>query len=97
MLGGIFLVLGLFGGGASLQVFRLLPFPVLGVLLAYVGFQHMLLARDLRGWQSWSTALLVLALAIWTGNLAIGFAAGAAVYYVWGWIASGLKPPVQQD
>ena len=97
MLGGIFLVLGLFGGGASLQVFRLLPFPVLGVLLAYVGSQHMLLARDLRGWQSWSTALLVLALAIWTGNLAIGFAAGAAVYYVWGWIASGLKPPVQQD
>jgi SulP family sulfate permease len=83
MLGVIFLALGLFGGSASLQVFRLLPFPVLGVLLAYVGFQHMLLARDLRGWQSWCTALLVLVLAIWTGNLAYGFAAGAVLFYVW--------------
>jgi hypothetical protein len=86
ILGGIFLALGLFGGEASMQVFMLLPFPVLGVLLAYVGFQHMLLARDLRGWRAWLTALLVLALAILTGNLAIGFATGAALYYVWGWI-----------
>jgi SulP family sulfate permease len=97
MLGGMFLVLGLFGGGASLQVFQLLPFPVLAILLAYVGFQHMLLARDLRGWQAWSTALLVLALAIWTGNLAIGFAVGAALYYVWGWIERRFKPSLEQS
>jgi len=86
ILGVIFLTMGLFGGKASMQVFRLLPFPVLGVLLAYVGLQHMLLARDLRGWQAWSTALLVLALAIYTRNLAIGFASGAVLYYVWGWV-----------
>ena len=83
MLGVIFLTLGLFGGEASLQVIQLVPFPVLGVLLAYVGFQHMLLARDLNGWQAWSTAILVLALAIWTSNIAIGFIAGAALYYLW--------------
>lgn len=86
MLGGVFLALGLFGGEASFQVFQLLPFPVLGVLLAYVGFQHMLLARDLRGWQAWLTGLLVLVLAILTGNLAIGFATGAALSYAWEWI-----------
>lgn len=96
MLGVIFLVLGLFGGSASLQVFRLLPFPVLGVLLAYVGFQHMLLARDLQGWQSWCSALLVLALAIWTGNLAYGFAAGAVLYYAWSWIEKRFQPPLEQ-
>jgi SulP family sulfate permease len=92
MLGAIFLVLGLFGGEASMQILRLLPFPVLGVLLAYVGFQHMLLARDLRGWRAWLTALLVLALAMWTSNLAIGFATGAGFYFVSGWIIRRLWP-----
>jgi len=92
MLGGIFLALGLFGGEASLLVFQLLPFPVLGVLLAYVGLQHMLLARDLRGWRAWLTALLVLVLAILTGNLAIGFVSGAALYYAWEWIVKRFWP-----
>lgn len=92
LLAVIFLVLGLFGAQASMQVLSLLPFPVLGVLLAYVGFQHMLLAQDLRGWQAWLTALLVLALAILTGNLAIGFASGAAFYYIWELILRYFRP-----
>jgi sulfate permease, SulP family len=92
MLGGIFLVVGLFGGEASMQLFGLIPLPVLGVLLAYVGFQHMFLARDLRGWVAWLTALLVLALAIWTGNLAIGFATGAVCYYGLQWLVRQLRP-----
>ena len=88
MLGTIFLLLGLLGGSASMQIFGLIPFPVLGVLLAYVGFQHMLLARDLRGWQAWLTALLVLILAIWTSNLAIGFLSAAAFHHLWNWLTS---------
>jgi SulP family sulfate permease len=88
MIGGIFLLLGLLGGQASLQVLRLIPFPVLGLLLAYVGIQHMLLARDLRGWREWATALIVLGLSIWTGNLAIGFISAAAFYYVWSWLGA---------
>ena len=88
MLGGMFLALGLLGGDASMQIFRLIPFPVLGVLLAYVGFQHLLLARDLRGIRPWVTALVVLGAAIWTGNLAIGFVAAAALYHLWGWLAA---------
>lgn len=87
MLGGIFLALGLLGGTASMQMFRLIPFPVLGVLLAYVGFQHALLARDLCGRREWIIGLLVLALAIWTGNLAIGFVSAAVVHHGWSWLA----------
>jgi SulP family sulfate permease len=88
MLGGIFLTLGLLGGSASMQVLGLIPFPILGVLLAYVGFQHMLLACDLRGAQAWLTALLVLAIAIATSNLAIGFVSAAVFYHLWNWLAS---------
>jgi SulP family sulfate permease len=89
MLGGIFLILAIFGGQTVLNIFRLIPFPVLGILLAYVGWQHFLLIRDLEHTaQNWTTALLVLALAIWTGNLAIGFISAAILYHVWGWVRS---------
>ncbi len=88
MLGSIFLALAVFGGQTVMNVFRMIPFPVLGVLLAYVGFQHMLLARDLRGRQAWLTALLVLALAIWTSNLAVGFVSAALFYHLWNGLAA---------
>jgi hypothetical protein len=92
MLGSIFLALGLFGGQASMRVFGLIPFPVLGVLLAYVGFQHALLARDLRGSREWASALLVLVLTVWTGNLAVGFISGAVFYHLWYWLAARFSP-----
>ncbi|MHB8777170.1 MAG: putative sulfate/molybdate transporter [Anaerolineales bacterium] len=88
MLGSIFLALAIFGGQTVMNIFRMIPFPVLGVLLAYVGFQHMLLARDLRGRQAWLTALLVLALAILTSNLAIGFVSAALFYHLWNGLAA---------
>jgi SulP family sulfate permease len=87
MLGGLFLLLAIFGGQTVMNVFRLIPFPVLGILLAYVGWQHFLLIRDLeRTAQNWSTALLVLALTLWTGNLAIGFISAAGFYHLWNWV-----------
>jgi SulP family sulfate permease len=84
MIGSLFLIIGLLGGPAVAGVIRLVPFAVLGILLAYVAVQHALLARDLRGWREWLTALLVLALSVYTGNLAIGFISAAVVYHGWG-------------
>lgn len=86
MIGSLFLIIGLLGGQAVAGVIRLVPFAVLGILLAYVAVQHALLARDLRGWREWLTALLVLALSVYTGNLAIGFISAAVVYHLWGWV-----------
>jgi len=87
MLGLGFLGLGLFAGESSMRVFGLIPFPVLGVLLAYVGVQHALLARDLRGAWALSTAGLVLILTILTGNLGVGFISGSVFHAVWSWIS----------
>ena len=92
MLGGIFLALGLLGGQTSLQIFNLIPFPVLGVMLAYIGFQHMLLALDLHGQREWISALFVLALAIMTNNLAVGFISGSVFYHLWGLLNGVLVP-----
>ena len=81
MLGVTFLLLGLLGGQTLLPVLKLIPFPALGVLLAYVGVQHGLLARDLRGLAEWLPALAIAVTAWFTRNLAIGFAAGASLHF----------------
>jgi SulP family sulfate permease len=83
MIGTIFLALGLVGGQATMDLFALIPFPILGVLLAYIAWQHALLARDLSGWHEVITSGLVLFLAVLTDNLAIGFIAGAIFYHLW--------------
>ncbi|NOG74962.1 MAG: sulfate permease [Chloroflexi bacterium] len=89
MLGSVFLILAIFGGNAMMNLFRLVPFPVLGILLAFVGWQHFRLALNLEPTaQNWTAALLVLALTIWTGNLAISFASSAILYHSWSWAVS---------
>ncbi len=82
LIGAMFLALGLLGGAGLLSLLRLIPFPALGVLLAYVGVQHMLLAKDLRGLLAWSVALLVALIAWITHNLALGFLGGVTLYAV---------------
>lgn len=86
IIGTLFLALGLFGGGSILSLLGLIPFAALGVLLAYVGIQHMMLAADLRGAQAWSVAVLVALVAWFTLNLAWGFGAGLLLHSVWVWV-----------
>lgn len=80
MLAGIFLAAGLFGGAGLLPLVRLIPFPVLGVLLVVVALQHGRLALDLRGSAEWLPALAVAVTAWLTRNLVIGYAAGLLVH-----------------
>jgi MFS superfamily sulfate permease-like transporter len=81
MLGAFFLLFGLLGGQSLLPLLQLIPLGVLGVLLGFVGVQHGLLARDLSGWREWLPALAVAVTTWFTRNLAIGFAAGAAMHF----------------
>ena len=85
IIGTLFLALALVGGSSILSILALIPFSALGVLLAYVGFQHLWLAADLRGIQAWSVALLVALVAWFTQNLAWGFGAGLLLHYAWAW------------
>lgn len=83
IIGTLFLALGLLGGAGLLSLLRLIPFPALGVLLVYVGVQHMLLAKDLRGVRAWMVALSVAVLAWLTQNLALGFLGGITLHAAW--------------
>lgn len=77
--GSTLLVAGLFFGETALDVFALIPAPVLGAMLAYTGVRHALLVGDQRG------AALVVALAMGivgglTRNLTYGMAVGLPAY-----------------
>jgi len=52
----------------------------------------MQLALDLKGRRDWITALMVLAIAMLTTNLAAGFVSGALFYYLWGRVATRFVP-----
>lgn len=76
LMGMLCLALALFVDGNVLPILALIPYPVLGTLLAFVGVQHGLLARDLCGWEEWSLAATTAAVGFATHNLAFGFGAG---------------------
>lgn len=91
LIGSFFLAMGLFGGSTLFPLLALIPFSALGVLLAYVGLQHMWLASDLQGVQAWSVALLVALVAWISQNLAWGFAAGFALHLACRWLPSAFR------
>ena len=85
MLGVLMLLLlasAVFWGTDVLRYLSLLPYPVLGVLLAFVGVQHGLLARKVSGTAEAAVAILVGVVTGLTGNLAAGFGSGIALYYL---------------
>lgn len=79
-IGGLFVVLALLFGRSLASLFGVLPQPVLGILLAYVGVEHARLLRDiLRIPGEMAIAACIGILTLVTGNLAIAFTAGMAL------------------
>ncbi|MBI4302802.1 MAG: sulfate permease [Chloroflexi bacterium] len=80
MIGGMLLLLGMVFGTNALSILSLIPLSVLGVLLAIVGVYHASLARGLSGKRQYSTAVAVAAVAVISGNLALGFGVGIVLH-----------------
>lgn len=85
MMAALCLTIALFVDGSVLPILSLIPYPVLGVLLLFVGVQHALLARDLRGDQM-AIALSIAGTTLATRNLAMGFASGILLHRALRWI-----------
>lgn len=76
-IGGLFVALALLFGKSIAALFGLLPSPVLGILLLYVGIEHARLVRDIvEVPRELAVAVGIGLLTLATGNLAIAFAAG---------------------
>ncbi len=76
LMGVLCLALALFVDGNVVPILMLIPYPVLGVLLGFVGFQHGMLVRDLRTWDELAIALTIAGVGFATQNLALGFGIG---------------------
>lgn len=75
IIGGALLAFGLLAGEHATKLMALLPFAVMGVLLAFAGAQLALMIRDVRERNDLFVVLAILAVALAT-NLAWGFAVG---------------------
>jgi len=80
IIGFVCLVLGLTFGKEAINIVKLIPYPILGIMLFYVGVRHSLLVVDLRG-KELLIAFLIGIMSLSSGNLAIGYLAGMAVWY----------------
>jgi len=74
-------LLALVFGESVVSVLRLLPFSVLGVLLAFAGIQLALVIQDVHDRKELFVALLMVGLAL-VFNLGVAFFLGIAVAYV---------------
>ncbi len=83
IMGIVCLALGLFVDGGALPILTLIPYPVLGVLLAFVGLQHSLLVCHLTRWDEIVIALSIAAVSLVTHNLAIGLGVGIMLHQGW--------------
>lgn len=79
--GGFYLVLGLGLGAAAPTFLAIFPPAVLGILVGYVGWQHLLLVRRLSERADLAIAFLIGAITLVSGSLALGFGIGLAVYW----------------
>ncbi len=79
VIGSVCLLLALFGGSA-VAILKLIPMPILGVFLIYVGIQHAAFLRDIvRNRISLLIAVCVGGVALATTNLTYGFLVGFAL------------------
>ncbi|MDP6494117.1 MAG: putative sulfate/molybdate transporter [Dehalococcoidia bacterium] len=89
IIGGLFVALAIFVDGNVVPILSLIPYPVLGVLVMFVGVQHGMLAKDLRSARDIPVAVLVAVVALVTTNLAIGFASGICLYLILSALGTG--------
>lgn len=82
IIGSSLVALALVFGSSAVDLFGLIPYPVLGVMLGVVGVQHALLARDCRRLDELAVMATVALTALALSNVAIGFAAGIALHLV---------------
>ena len=87
MIGGVLLLLAVFLGGKALPYLGLIPYPVLGVLLEFVGAQHAFLARRVTGVREVVVVLLIGLTTLYLGNLGIAFGLGITLHYLLRWLA----------
>lgn len=90
IVGGVLVVVAVLFGAAALQVRSVIPYAIYGVLLVYVGYEHLKLGWAVPDRAARGVAVLTAGAAMaFNGNLAVGAAAGLGLWAV-AWVARQL-------
>ena len=81
IIGGFFLGVAILFGESSIEIIKLLPFSILGVLLFIAGAELMTMIRDLRGKREFYVPLVMLGITLMS-NLAWAFFVGLILAYL---------------
>ena len=81
IIGTVCLLLAVTFGASAVEVLRMVPFPVFGVMLFYVGLKHAFLIKDLAKKSDLALAIAIGIAGLLTKNLSLGYAAGMALYH----------------
>ncbi len=84
IIGTIFLVLAFFFGNHIIQIIKLIPMSILGILLLFAGLQLALTVIDLQQKKDYFIAFLILGITL-ASNMASGFIIGIAAAYLLKW------------
>lgn len=76
MIGSLFCLLALAGGGSALKLWLLIPLPVLGGFMALTGIEHAALIRHLKDQREFLVAICTGSLAMVSGNMTLAFLTG---------------------
>lgn len=76
IIGGIFILLAVLFGDSALSVFMLIPKSILGVLLAFAGFELSILIRDVKDRMSMIIVIATAGTALVTKNMGIAVVVG---------------------
>ncbi len=81
IIGGFFLAIAILFGESAVEIIKLLPFSILGVLLFIAGAELMTMIKDLKGKREFYVPLVMLGITL-VSNLAWAFACGLVLAYL---------------
>ncbi|MBI2869921.1 MAG: sulfate permease [Chloroflexi bacterium] len=80
LLGAAFAGMAVLLNGNIIPVFALIPYAILGILVIFVGIQHSLLVRDVKGAGDILVTLAIAISGVATSNLTVGLAFGITLH-----------------
>jgi len=83
IIGAIFIIVALLFGKSATAIFGLIPLPILGVMLLYIGFMHTFLIKDIvcSPWEL-ALAVLIAGITLSGAGLAIAFLIAIVIYMI---------------
>lgn len=96
IIGSLLLIAGALEGNSAAALLSMMPAAILGILLAYVGVRHALLAQESFRTPAMAAVMIISGIAGWfSGNILVSFGVGLAVNFLLTTLLRPRKDPAE--